>query len=195
MYKCWNCQNDTEAKIMCVICNVIQPLNPTNPFEYLGLSPTFDISVAQLSDNYLNRQHTLHPDKFVTKSAEEKLYAQQHSSYINQCYQILNNNITRAEALLAYHGHSINKEEKTIQNPVLLHESMENHEKLMIIESKDQILKFKEEIEEKIFATEKELKETLDQIKDFEQAKLSVLRLKYLHKILTEINQKEASYS
>lgn len=195
MYKCWHCEKDLQSLILCENCRAVQPLTPTNAFECLGLKPHFDVDLKLLSDHYLERQRLVHPDKFISAFAEEKLYAQQHSSHINQCYQILKDNIRRAEALLEYNNQSLDTPENTVQDPVLLHESMEHREKLMEIESEEQVSDFKKEIEELSRSVEQDLKTALGGKKDFAEAKRLVLRLKYLKKVQTEINEKEINYS
>jgi len=195
MYKCWNCEADLQDLIICENCKTVQPLSPTNVFKDLGLRPEFDIDLNLLSECYLERQRLIHPDKFISKTAEEKLYAQQHSSHINQCYQILNDNISRAEAVIKYNNQSPDTGDNTIQDPVLLHESMEHREKLMMMESKNQVTDFKKEILDLNHIIEKNIKVALDIDKDFNQAKRLVLRLKYLKKLLLEINQKELEFS
>ncbi len=195
MYKCWNCETDLQDLIICENCKTVQPLSPTNAFKDLGLNPEFDIDLVLLSERYLERQRLVHPDKFISKTAEEKLYAQQHSSHINQCYQILRDNISRAEAIIEYNNQSPDTDETTIQDPVLLHESMEHREKLMVMESKNQVIDFKKEILDLNHTIEQDLKKALDTDKTFNQAKRLVLRLKYLKKLLIEVNQKELEFS
>lgn len=195
MYKCWNCEADLQDLIICKKCKSVQPPSPTNVFECLGLSPQFDIDLNLLSERYLERQRLVHPDKFIFKTAEEKLYAQQHSSHINQCYQILNDNISRAEAILEYNNQSADTGDITIQDPVLLHESMEHREKLMMMESKNQVIDFKKEILDLKHIIEQDLKQALDIENNFNHAKRLILRLKYLKKLLIEVNQKELEFS
>ncbi len=195
MYKCWNCQNDGQNLVRCEHCHSIQPLMPVNAFETLGMSPEYDINLDTLSNHYLERQRLVHPDRFISKPSEEKLYAQQHSSYLNQCYQTLKDNISRAEALLDYHKTPFDSAENTIQDPVLLHESMDHREKLMMMDTKEQLYNFKQDIENIIKAVVLEMKNNLDALKDFHKAKKLILRLKYLEKLLTEIKQKEAADS
>ncbi len=195
MYKCWNCQNDGQNLVLCEHCHSIQPLMPVNAFETLGISPEYDINLDTLSNHYLERQRLVHPDRFISKSSKEKLYAQQHSSYLNQCYQILKGNISRAESLLDFHKTPFDSAESTIQDPVLLHESMDHREKLMMMDTKEQLYNFKQDIENIIKAVVLEMKNNLDSLKDFHKAKKLILRLKYLEKLLTEIKQKEAADS
>jgi len=195
MYKCWSCKRDLQNLIICEECRSAQPLSITNAFESLGLPAQFDIDLKHLSDHYLERQNLVHPDKFILKSSEEKLYAHQNSSYINQCYQELKDSILRAEALLKYHNNPCDDAENTIQDPALLYESMAHREKLMLIDSINELLDFRKEIVSLTYTIEQDLKQALDVDKDFDTAKKLILRLKYLKKLQTEITQKEVTYS
>ena len=102
-----------------------------NPFDILGLEPTFDIEPTTLEMAYFTRQATAHPDRFVHHSEPERQAAAAQSSSLNQAYNTLKNPMLRAKALLQLRGLDISgEEEKTVQNPTILEEMMVLKEKL-----------------------------------------------------------------
>lgn len=128
---CWNCSNPgAEGALFCIHCHHLQPLTPCDVFTRLGIEPRFDLEEKDLRQRYVSLQQQLHPDRFVTRTPQEKAYAIEQSAALNEAYDVLKNPYQRALHLLAVKGHSI-EQEATIADPVLLEEILDLRERLM----------------------------------------------------------------
>ena len=103
---CWKCSAPINSTVLFCnqsSCNALQPfsLQKANIFHVFKLHEDFEIDNAILSAHFKDLQRLLHPDKFVTRSAEERDYSTNASSEINQAYEViicnygcpLNNNV------------------------------------------------------------------------------------------------------
>jgi len=103
-----------------------------NPFEILGLEPTFDIDMAVLDEAYFSRQTLTHPDRFVYHANSERQAASLQASLLNQAYETLKNPALRARVLLKLRGINVAfEEEKTVYNTEILEEMMDLQEAVM----------------------------------------------------------------
>jgi hypothetical protein len=66
--------------------------------------PTFDIDPASLERRYKLLQWTLHPDKSVTRTPEERDFSAAHAAQINQAYGVLRRPLSRANYLVGFWG-------------------------------------------------------------------------------------------
>ncbi|KIY99902.1 putative Co-chaperone protein hscB like protein [Monoraphidium neglectum] len=93
--------------------------------------PTFDIDEASLERRYKLLQWTLHPDKAVSRTAEEQDFSAGHASQINQAYGVLRRSLSRANYLLMLAGVPAGDHfEGTLEDPELLMEVMEARERV-----------------------------------------------------------------
>jgi molecular chaperone HscB len=104
-----------------------RPLTVADPFETLGLAPTFALDVKALEARQQELNHALHPDRFAGKSASERRAALSRSMDINQAHRRLRDPATRADALFELLGED-SMTERTIADPALLGEMMEQRE-------------------------------------------------------------------
>jgi molecular chaperone HscB len=81
-------------------------------FGLLGLPARFDIDAAALDQAYLERSREVHPDRFATAPAAERVAVLQKSMQLNEAYQTLKKPVPRAEYLLARAGTGIGDHEK-----------------------------------------------------------------------------------
>jgi len=98
------------------------------PFELLGLPPRFDVDAAALERAYFERSKELHADRFATAPASERVAALSRSRALNDAYQLLRREASRAEYLLARAGVTIGPNERV--DPSLLMEFLEERETL-----------------------------------------------------------------
>jgi molecular chaperone HscB len=97
-------------------------------FGLLGLSPRFDIEPAQLERAFFERTKELHPDRFATAPVAERVAALSRSRALNDAYQLLKRDASRAEYLLAREGLTIGDNERI--DPALVMELLEEREVL-----------------------------------------------------------------
>lgn len=165
----------------------------TNPFAVFDLPITFHIDQEQLNIRYLALQKSLHPDNFVQRSAQEQRLAMQKSAEINDALQILKDPISRADSIIALHLGEQNIEEKTNQDMAFLMQQMQWREQLEEIEQQknsDHLIEFSDEVEQQRQAILEQLTHTLT-TQEWQQAKMLTDRLRFIKKLLVEIERIE----
>ena len=186
---CWNCQTDTKVvDFRCSICNKIQNIRKTNPYEIFNLKQCYLIDNEDLELKYYHLQNIFHPDKFINSAEKEKEISAYESSNINNAYNLLLNNVERIKILLKLKGYNTNSNsEKSFTDKDLLEEIMELQNKCMSIENENEKVKIKTEIMEKIKMIESEINQNFEKKEFFEIKNLSV-KLSYLEKIKKNLN-------
>ena len=101
-----------------------------NYFDFFGLAVNFDISISALETNYRKIQAEVHPDKFVTASAAEKMQSMQTATLANDAYQTLKQPALRAAYLLSLQGITAISETNTAMPTDFLMQQMEWREQL-----------------------------------------------------------------
>ena len=97
-------------------------------FALLGIAPAFDVDVAALEKAFFERSKELHPDRFASAPAAERVVALSRSRALNDAYQILKKPVARAEYLLAQAGVTIGDNERL--DPAALMPILEERELL-----------------------------------------------------------------
>jgi molecular chaperone HscB len=186
---CWNCQTDTKVvDFRCSICNKIQNIRKTNPYEIFNLKQCYLIDNEELELKYYDLQNIFHPDKFINSAEKEKEISAYESSNINNAYNLLLNNVDRIKILLKLKGYNTNSNsEKSFTDKNLLEEIMELQNRCMSVENENEKVKIKTEIVEKIRIIESEINQNFEKKKFFEIKNLSV-KLSYLEKIKKNLN-------
>jgi molecular chaperone HscB len=100
-----------------------------NPFETLGLVPSFALDLAALEQRQRELNRAVHPDRHAAKGAGERRQALNRAMDINLAYRTLRDPASRAEALFELLGAGSTRE-GTISDPALLMEMMEQREAL-----------------------------------------------------------------
>jgi molecular chaperone HscB len=138
---CWSCRGPVMIEdLFCSTCEATQPPRSVDPFARLGLEPGFEVPSDELDRCYFDLQRRLHPDRFATKSTREQAISVALTADINAAYEILQDPVKRASALLEMSGVTIHDEDcNTINDPVLLMEAMEQREALAEAETSDQV--------------------------------------------------------
>ena len=100
-----------------------------NPFETLGLAPTFVLDAAELEQRQRDLNRAVHPDRHAGKAPAERREALSRAMDINQAYRTLRDPASRAEALFELCGiHEL--AERTVTDPALLGDMLEQREQL-----------------------------------------------------------------
>jgi molecular chaperone HscB len=105
------------------------PVTP-DPFALLGFAPAFEIDLAALEKAYFERSRELHPDRFASAPAAERVVALSKARALNDAYQILKKPVPRAEYLLVRAGLTIGDNERL--DPAFLMEILELREELAL---------------------------------------------------------------
>ena len=119
---CWNCQTDTKVvDFRCSICNKIQNIRKTNPYDIFNLKQCYLIDNEELEIKYFQLQNIFHPDKFINSAEKEKEISAYESTNINNAYNLLLNNVDRIKILLKLKGYKTNpNNEKSFTDKDLL---------------------------------------------------------------------------
>ncbi|QIM68959.1 Fe-S protein assembly co-chaperone HscB [Basfia succiniciproducens] len=165
-----------------------------NPFALFDLPIEFQLDQNRLSERYLALQKALHPDNFANSSAQEQRLAMQKSAEVNDALQILKDPILRADCIIALNtGEQQNTEEKSTQDMAFLMQQMQWREQLEEIENTqdiDGLMTFSAEIEQSNKEKISEISTALS-MKDWQQAKLINDRLRFIKKLMTEVERIE----
>ncbi|HEX5538332.1 MAG TPA: Fe-S protein assembly co-chaperone HscB [Methylophilaceae bacterium] len=169
-----------------------------NHFELLNLPTQYAINLGALDQNYRRLQSEVHPDRFASAPAAERMRSMQLATQANEAYRTLKNPTARARYLLHINGIDTLEESNTAMPAEFLMLQME----------------WRESIEEAcadgdIAALEKLLKKTQQEAKDlqahlhqaldiaqdgasgdhFAQASEAVRKLSFIDKLSSEIAQ------
>jgi molecular chaperone HscB len=138
---CWSCHGPVDSvALFCHVCGAVQPPGPADHFQRLGLVARFDLDPAEIGRRYVAFQQRLHPDRFAGKSARERAIAEQHAVSLNEAYETLKDPLRRGSYLLQRAGRaSPTAENRTIDDPALLIETMERREALSEASSIDRV--------------------------------------------------------
>ena len=90
-----------------------------NKFEVLGVEPRFTLDAGDLERRYKELSKQLHPDRFATAPAKERLASLQASQRLNDAYRTLRAPTARAAHLLELHGRKLG-ENDTVDQGFLL---------------------------------------------------------------------------
>ena len=99
-------------------------------FELFSLNENFNIELDVLEHNYRKIQAEVHPDRFVTASATEKLKSMQLATLANEGFKTLKNPANRAKYILELHGIIAISESNTAMPTEFLMQQMEWREVL-----------------------------------------------------------------
>ncbi|MBM3643813.1 MAG: Fe-S protein assembly co-chaperone HscB [Alphaproteobacteria bacterium] len=99
-------------------------------FARLGLEATLELDGAALDKAYFAAQRRWHPDRFVTRPAEERARASLEAAAVNDAYRTLREPVARAVYLGSLSGVEMPGDGRTIDDPDLLMQAMEDREEL-----------------------------------------------------------------
>lgn len=101
-----------------------------DPFDTLGLEPTFDLDRDALAVRHRTLSAELHPDRYVGRPASERRMALDRAIEVNEAFRALRDPIRRAEHLLKRNGVPVGERVEPKASPSLLMEMMEVREEL-----------------------------------------------------------------
>jgi len=97
-------------------------------FALLGLPARYDLDADTLEKAFFERSKELHPDKFASRPANERVAALSASRALNDAYVLLKRPASRAEYLLGREGIVIGDNERI--DPALVMDLLEEREVL-----------------------------------------------------------------
>jgi molecular chaperone HscB len=131
MAGCWSCDAPVGAEAAFCGCGAIQPLQPgLDHFAVMGLLRRFDLDPGELAQRHKELSRRLHPDRFARADPRARRYSLERATQLNDAYKVLREPARRAEYLLRLHGMDVTDEKKTVGDPELLMQVMEDREAL-----------------------------------------------------------------
>jgi molecular chaperone HscB len=107
-----------------------------DPFDILGIAPTFDVDLAAVEKRYRDLSRVLHPDKYVGAPPAERRTALGKAVEVNEAWRMLRDPIKRAEALFRRSGVEVREGAEPKADPEFLMEMMEQREALSAAKAK-----------------------------------------------------------
>ncbi len=157
-----------------------------NHFHVLGLPETAEMDQRALRERYFEAQRIFHPDKAT--GPEERLRFMQHSADINRAYYALRDEDSRLFHLLALKGVDLTADTPGFAVPsTLLMEVMEWREQSEAAVSAAERLTLQERFANSLRELQRQCKEALA-VENMKEATDTALRLKYLAKIVRDMN-------
>ena len=101
-----------------------------DPFETLGIAPSFDVDLTSLEKRYRELARVLHPDRHLAGSPAERRMTLGKAVEVNEAWRLVRDPIRRAEALLRRLGVRMEEGKEPKANPEFLMEMMEQREAL-----------------------------------------------------------------
>ena len=162
-----------------------------NYFELLGLATQFEIDLTLLDQHYRTLQSEVHPDRFVTASANERMQSMQVATQTNEAYQTLKNTTARARYLLQLNGVETLEESNTAMPADFLMLQMEWREAIDDANTAKDVSALEallDEIKQMTKALSKNLSTQFAE-KAYEMASESVRKLSFIDKIRADIHR------
>ena len=106
----------------------VERASSSDAFGLLGLPAQFDLDPSVIEKAFHDKSKDLHPDRFASAPAAERVAALSRSRALNDAYKTLKNPVGRAEYLLARAGVTIGDNERL--DPAFLLEILELREEL-----------------------------------------------------------------
>ena len=101
-----------------------------DPFDILGLPPTFELDLQAAEKRYRDLSRVLHPDKHVGSGPGERRLALGKAVEVNEAWRLLRDPLRRAEALFRRAGVDLREGTEPKADPAFLMEMMDQREAL-----------------------------------------------------------------
>ncbi|EAR88044.1 Fe-S protein assembly co-chaperone HscB (macronuclear) [Tetrahymena thermophila SB210] len=185
--ECWNCnsRNFQSNLFICGSCQHLQDpsesITSMNYFKLFEMNLSYEIDHQELTLRYKDLQKSFHPDKFYgLRNPKIIKFSETYSTYINEAYSTLRDDLKRAEYLidLLTHGQKADLENKIDENKNFLHEIMMERMEIEECETEEQL----QEIQERLLCQQKEINSKIDNClkqQDYQKATEYLVRMRY----------------
>lgn len=160
-----------------------------NYFTLLDLPVSFDLDLQLLEANYYKALQRYHPDKHICSSQEDKMKSIQLSYEVNQAYQTLRLDETRAVYLLSLHNILVNEEQGALQpSKEVLQEAMEDRINLEEVHNQDDLRSLQDQATNQIMGIKEKFRYSL-RAEDYLAAGEAMLAWRYKSKFLDQLKK------
>ena len=163
-----------------------------NHFELFNLPTRFAIDLSALDQHYRKLQSAVHPDRFATAPAAERLRSMRLATQANEAYRTLKDPTTRARYLLQINGIDTEEESNTAMPAEFLvlqmewREAIEDARAARDIPVLDKLL---HKMQQESKTLQQHLHLALDEKKAYPEAAETVRKLRFLDKVRDDIQQ------
>ena len=165
-----------------------------NHFATLGVEERFDLDGDELERRYRARSREVHPDRFASASAAERLKSISAATELNEAFRTLKAPLPRAEHLLALRGASIADNEPVPQD--FLMEILELREGLQAAlgaRQTEAVARMEGDMRARHEAALAQVAALFAAGGDVEEIKRELVQLRYFQRFLDEIEGEEAA--
>ena len=159
-----------------------------NHFELFGLSPAYALDLEHLDRAYRDIQSKVHPDRFAHAGDAERRASMQMTTQVNEAYRTLKSPVQRAKYILELNGIDVGFETNTAMQKDFLVEQMEMREQLEEARSADALGLLQEHLSQQKKTLEQEIKEQVDDRRNFAAASDLVRKLVFLERFGEDID-------
>jgi molecular chaperone HscB len=162
-----------------------------NHFELFGLPPAFGLDAERLEQAYRDIQAQIHPDRFAHAGEAEKRVSMQWTTRVNEAYQTLKKPFERARYLLHLQGIDALDPKNTVMPPDFLMQQMEWREALAEAgQARDlgALQALEKDLRAHAMALQAELARLIDDEKDYPRASETLRKVRFMDKLLEEID-------
>jgi len=159
-------------------------------FALFGLPARYRFDLGSLEAAYRALQSEVHPDRFAAAHEAERRLALQSSARVNEAYRALKDPVARAQHLLSLRGIDVFSETETDLPVDFLERQLERREAVAEAKARRDTLHLEALLAEAradTAALESELGVRLDEAQDFNAARTVVRELRFLHKVIGDI--------
>jgi molecular chaperone HscB len=165
-----------------------------NHFATLGVEERFDLDDDALERRYRERSREVHPDRFASASAAERVQAISAATELNEAFRTLKSPVKRAEHLLALRGTNIGDSDKVDQG--FLMEILELREALaaaLKARRTDDVARMEAEMRARHEGALSTVGELFAKGGDVAAIKRVLVELRYFQRFLDEVEGEEAA--
>jgi molecular chaperone HscB len=198
-FKCQKCskQCTDRLKFFWGECHQLKDpevLNSVNYFELFSIEEIYDINKKELEQTFYKLQKLFHPDRFTSENDDKLVESSTtYSSFINNGYYLLKNDLERAKYLLKMHGYSVLEEDEKLTDMDLLMQIMETREEIEFANNQEEL-----DIHKKVAQdTKTKLIKKISWLfsnEEYEAVKMRLIKLVYHDRILEAIDEKEREF-
>lgn len=193
--KCWNCHKQTKRTnlFFCNLCGTLQdpPNKAINYFNFLSIDKSFSINTTELTKKFRQLQNLVHPDKYGNRIEREQTNSQEWSSILNKAYKTLLTPMERGQYILKLNGYSMPQDNSSLDQFFLM-EMMERNEEIAEA-NENNILELLEKVQNDLKNEAENLSKCF-RSDDFEEAKLILVKMKYLKRLEKSIKAKDEKF-
>jgi len=158
------------------------------------MDQSFEVDKMELEKMFHQLQHLFHPDRFFASDDEEiEGYSTTYSSFINNAYNLLKDDLERAKYLLEKKGYSVLEEDQPLADMDLLMYIMEVREEIEFAETQEELDMHKSIANKEVKDIVKEISNLFD-LEMYDDIQNQLIKLKYHKRILEAIDHKERQF-